>query len=186
MLSEVLFYILATGIIFFALGVLMSPNPIMAAFSLVLTMVSMAAVYYALGAAFVAGVQIIVYAGAVMVLFVMVLMLFDLKKEKQVFAKGLFSGGLKLLAAGWLTFLVAFSVNYSLELVEVMPASTEVSAKMTTLSLAKLLFTDYLIEFEIFGSNFIACGYWGGIPISNKRRHSCLVYWKSMLWLELG
>ena len=151
MLSDVLFYILSIGVVFFALGVLLNRNPIMSAFSLVLTMVGLSAVFYSLGAQFIAWVQLIVYAGAVMVLFVMVLMLFNLEKEDQAFSKGIFSGGLKLLMAGWVTFLVAFSVNYSLELIETVPAGPETQAKMDTMTLAKMLFTDYIVAFEALG-----------------------------------
>src|SRR5687768_7680967 len=94
------FYLLAVFLIFFAYKVVSSPNPLHSALYLVLTMLGLAAAFFNLGAQFIAGVQLIVYAGAVMVLFVMVLMLFDLKAEIRSFSRGLISGMLKIMAAG--------------------------------------------------------------------------------------
>ena len=74
MISAPLFYGFSVFIIFFALSVLMSKNPIVSALSLAAAMVGVAGVFFALGAHFIAAVQVAVYAGAVMVLFVIVLM----------------------------------------------------------------------------------------------------------------
>jgi NADH-quinone oxidoreductase subunit J len=72
-----IFWFLALITVFSGLIVVTVANPIYSALALVMTMVGIAALFVTLGAYFVAGVQLIVYAGAVMVLFVMVLMLFD-------------------------------------------------------------------------------------------------------------
>ena len=100
------FIFLSAAVLVSALFVILSRNPIHSALSLVITMVSLAFIFFLLKAAFIAGVQLIVYAGAVMVLFVMVLMLFDLKKESEVFTQGPFSRFLKLLAVGWFCGLI--------------------------------------------------------------------------------
>ncbi|MEQ1665008.1 MAG: NADH-quinone oxidoreductase subunit J, partial [Bdellovibrionales bacterium] len=84
--TSVLFYIMALIIIVSAACVVLVPNPIYSALSLAGSMIGLGFVYFLLGAEFVAGVQLIVYAGAVMVLFVMVLMLFDLKKDVKTFS----------------------------------------------------------------------------------------------------
>src|SRR6186997_2126812 len=96
------FYSLAFFLLFFAFKVITVPNPIHSALYLVLTMIGLAGVFFNLGAQFIAGVQMIVYAGAVMVLFVMVLMLFDLRAEIRSFSRGLFSGALKVMSAAML------------------------------------------------------------------------------------
>ena len=57
------------------------PHPAYGALYLAATMVLLSAVFFLMGAPFLAGLQLIIYAGAVMVLFVMVLMLFDFKEE---------------------------------------------------------------------------------------------------------
>src|SRR5579863_9243179 len=93
------FYMLALFLIFFAFKTITVPNPIHSALYLVLTMIGVSVAFFNLDAQFIAGVQMIVYAGAVMVLFVMVLMLFDLKSELRAFSRGLFSGFLKIFSA---------------------------------------------------------------------------------------
>ena len=93
------FYSMALFLIFFAFKTITATNPIHSALYLALTMIGLAGVFFQLDAQFIAGVQMIVYAGAVMVLFVMVLMLFDLKTELRAFSRGLFSGFLKIFSA---------------------------------------------------------------------------------------
>ena len=107
MTSEVfLFWFLSFLIIGSGLAVLLFTNPVYAALSLAMAMVGVAAIFITLQAYFIAGVQLIVYAGAVMVLFVMVLMLFDIKSEVQAFTSGKISGAIKLIAVGLLSGLI--------------------------------------------------------------------------------
>src|SRR6266498_5001174 len=77
-----------------------SRNPVTSAMFLVLTIVSMAGLFVLLHAFFLAAVQVLVYAGAVMVLFLFVIMLLDLKEEEQrrIKAFGLVTGSLSVLA----------------------------------------------------------------------------------------
>jgi NADH-quinone oxidoreductase subunit J len=67
----------------FALGVVFLRNPVSSAMSLVMTFVALAALFVTLDAFFIAVVQVLVYAGAVMVLFLFIIMLLDLRAEKQ-------------------------------------------------------------------------------------------------------
>ena len=76
--DSLLFFILAAMTVGSALVVILASNPIFCSLALAMAMISVAGIFASLNAWFVAGVQLIVYAGAVMVLFVMVLMLFDL------------------------------------------------------------------------------------------------------------
>lgn len=149
-----LFWFLALVTIISAFGVVVMANPVFSALSLVMTMVSIAALFATLKAFFLAGVQLIVYAGAVMVLFVMVLMLFDLHKEKRAFAQGAFSGGLKLLLGGMLAGLMVGAVTMSTDLFKATPieAITNNSTGIeSTRVLGKLLITQYIFGFEILG-----------------------------------
>lgn len=149
-----IFWFLAIITFFSAIGVVVFANPIFSALSLVMTMVTMAALFATLNAFFLAGVQLIVYAGAVMVLFVMVLMLFDLYKERKAFTQGVFSGGVKLLLGGMLAGLVVGAVSMSKELHKVVDpqAITNNSTGIeSTKVLGKLLFTQYIFGFEILG-----------------------------------
>src|SRR6478609_5352850 len=96
--------------------VILLKNPIYSALSLAMTMVGMAALFVTLNAFFIAGVQLIVYAGAVMVLFTMVIMLFDLKQDIQAFTRGKLSGILKIASVGLLAGLVVGAIAMSVGL----------------------------------------------------------------------
>lgn len=143
------FYSLAFFLLFFAFKTITVPNPIHSALYLVMTMIGLAGVFFNLGAQFIAGVQMIVYAGAVMVLFVMVLMLFDLRAEIRAFSRGLFSGGLKVMSAAMLAGLALGAANSSVAIVEA-PADPTVNADVTR-QLGILLYTKYLYAFEALG-----------------------------------
>ncbi|MCC5815742.1 MAG: NADH-quinone oxidoreductase subunit J [Leptospira sp.] len=80
-LQSFLFYFFAGVTVASALGVVLHRNPISAAVLLVLTFFSLAAIYATIGAIFIATMQVLVYAGAIMVLVVFVLMLLSLKTE---------------------------------------------------------------------------------------------------------
>ncbi len=148
--DAILFWILAVLTIGSALAVLILPNPIYCALALAMTMISVSALFVTLGAYFLAGVQMIVYAGAVLVLFVMVLMLFDLKHELFAFSQGKFSGLLKLLSVGAIAgFLVGAVLWSGFELTggeEALPAGGD-----ATFPLGQLLFTKYVFGFEALG-----------------------------------
>src|SRR6478609_4537450 len=86
MATDILFYVLAALTLIFGALVVANPfsrNPITSAMFLVLTIISMAGLFVLLNAFFLAAVQILVYAGAVMVLFLFVIMLLDLKEEER-------------------------------------------------------------------------------------------------------
>ena len=144
------FYGLAFFLIFFAYRVISVPNPIHSALYLVLTMIGLAGMFFNLGAEFIAGVQMIVYAGAVMVLFVMVLMLFDLRAEIRSFSKGLISGALKVMSAALLAGLALGAANSSVSVLEAPPTVVAVGPDATK-QLGVLLYTKYLFAFEVLG-----------------------------------
>lgn len=143
-----IFWFLALITLGSALGVILLTNPIYSALSLVMSMVGIAALFVTLGAYFVAGVQLIVYAGAVMVLFVMVLMLFDLKHEVKAFTRGAFTGAMKLVSVGAFAGLVVGAVALTMQ--SQAPRELPVMADSTR-ELGQLLFTQYLFGFEALG-----------------------------------
>jgi NADH-quinone oxidoreductase subunit J len=147
-----LFWFLAFVTVISGVLVITLTNPIFAALSLVMTMVSVAAIFVTLTAYFLAGVQLIVYAGAVMVLFVMVLMLFDLKNELQAFTRGFLSGGVKLASAALLAGLLIGAIIMSTNaLTQTPPANAPVVIGDGTKQLAQILFSKYLFGFESLG-----------------------------------
>ena len=76
-MNEILFYALAGFAVLCALGVILQKKTMYAALSLVLCFGAISGIYFLLGAPFIGSVQLIVYAGAIMVLFVIVIMLLD-------------------------------------------------------------------------------------------------------------
>jgi len=84
MLHQVLFFIFGAICIAGALNLLLQKHPINSALSLIVVMGSLALLYLLLGAEFLAAVQVIVYAGAIMVLFVFVIMLLNAGAEERL------------------------------------------------------------------------------------------------------
>lgn len=156
-----LFWFLAATVILSGLAVVMFKNPIFSSLSLVMTMVGIAALFVTLNAYFIAGVQLIVYAGAVMVLFVMVLMLFDLKGELQAFTRGRLTGSIKIAIVGALSGLIVGAmtigknwfepVNKEITAASASGAANQIIKVDPTQELATVLFTKHIFIFEVLG-----------------------------------
>jgi NADH-quinone oxidoreductase subunit J len=80
---SILFWLVATLMLLSAAGVIVNRNPVASALCLVISFVSLAVLYFTLDAAFIGIIQVLVYAGAVMVLFLFIIMLLDLKAEAR-------------------------------------------------------------------------------------------------------
>lgn len=149
-----LFWFLAIVVLLSGISVVALSNPIYSALCLAMTMVGVAALFVTLEAHFLAGVQLIVYAGAVMVLFVMVLMLFDLKEEQRNTSQGQAGSLLKIISVGAFAGLVIGALFMSahqvgkLSNISVAPAQDPMEA---TKNLGILLFTKNIFQFEILG-----------------------------------
>ncbi|KYG70847.1 NADH-quinone oxidoreductase subunit J [Bdellovibrio bacteriovorus] len=149
-----LFWFLAIVTLVSGLSVILLSNPIYSSLCLAMTMVGISALFVTLNAYFIAGVQLIVYAGAVMVLFVMVIMLFDLKKDLQAFTKGKFSGAVKIASVGLLAGLVVGAIAMSVGLLTEKTTDNPVTAGTgmeTTKQLGQILFSKYIFGFEALG-----------------------------------
>ncbi|MGE5085826.1 MAG: NADH-quinone oxidoreductase subunit J [Bacillota bacterium] len=149
-----LFWFLAIVTLGSGLMVILLKNPIYSALSLAMTMVGISALFVTLNAFFIAGVQMIVYAGAVMVLFTMVIMLFDLKADIQAFTRGKLSGVLKIASVGLLAGLVIGAIAMSRSLIVEKTTDNPVlvgSGMETTKALGQILFTKYIFGFEALG-----------------------------------
>lgn len=145
-MQDVLFYIFAALTLGFGFLVVANPfsrNPVTSALFLVLTIVSLAALFVLLHAFFLAAVQILVYAGAVMVVFLFVIMLLALEEEERRRVKklGLVGGGAVALAFG---ALVGTAILRS-----PVAATQPPTLEGTTGALGELLFRQYLLPFEI-------------------------------------
>lgn len=151
--DSILFWILSILTVISALAVVLVRNPIYSALSLALTMIGVSALFVTLNAYFLAGVQLIVYAGAVMVLFVMVLMLFDLKHELDTFTRGKFTGAVKIASIGMLSGLIVGAVLMSRATSPEAGGSAATPEIMgdNTKQLGQMLFSQYLFGFEALG-----------------------------------
>jgi NADH-quinone oxidoreductase subunit J len=83
MLEMMVFFFFATIAVVFALVVVLHRNPVVSAISLVATFFALAVMYVLLEASFLAALQVIVYAGAIMVLFLFVIMLLNLQRQEE-------------------------------------------------------------------------------------------------------
>ena len=139
-----IFFVLAGLAVFGAVTLILQSHPIHSALSLILVMLSLAGLYLLMGAEFVAAVQIIVYGGAVMVLFVFVIMLLNAGEEERTnFSKLAGFAGVPLALA--LASLIAAAIANS---TRHMPAATT-GALTSTRNLSKLLFSTFVYPFEL-------------------------------------
>jgi NADH-quinone oxidoreductase subunit J len=142
-LPDILFYVFAMLALGCGVMVLVSRNPVNSAMFLVLTIGSLAGLFVLLHAFFLAAIQILVYAGAVMVLFLFVIMLLDLKVEERRKIKliGLIAG---VVAVGAIAAIFFKSLGSS-----TLNTAAPPSVEGATIPLGRLLFTQYLLPFEI-------------------------------------
>jgi NADH-quinone oxidoreductase subunit J len=145
-LPDVLFYVFAALTLLCGVFVIANPfsrNPVTSAMFLVLTIISMAGLFVLLHAFFLAAVQILVYAGAVIVLFLFVIMLLDLKEEarRKIKIYGIIAG---LISVG--TIVAIFLKSLRAPNLNAQPSP---SIEGGTAALGKLLFTQYVLPFEV-------------------------------------
>lgn len=152
MFETIIFFLFAGLAIGCAVSVVYHRNPLYSAISLIGVFVSLAAIYLTLAAPFIAAVQILIYAGAIMVLVIFVIMLLNLEHEERGVNRlrylyalgGLF--GLALLAQA---FFIYYAVTRSLEKGGFQSPGGE-SVGLTK-NLGQAMFTEYLLPFEIVG-----------------------------------
>ena len=146
MLHLVLFSVFGLVCVAGAVNLLVQRHPINSALSLVVVMASLALIYLLLGAEFVAAIQVIVYAGAIMVLFVFVIMLLNAGAEEHTRGSriALFVGvpGIVVLAGTVAWMLIRSSGSLG-------GVSISASNFGETHNIARLLFRDFLLPFEV-------------------------------------
>jgi NADH-quinone oxidoreductase subunit J len=141
----IIFFVLAAMCILGAVSLILQRHPIHSALSLIVVMVALAGLYLLMGAEFVAAVQIIVYGGAIMVLFVFVIMLLNAGAEERTNISKLAGiAGIPLAIA--LTGFLAAAVARSADAPQ-LPLQAGAVAPTKTLSM--LLFQDFVYPFEL-------------------------------------
>ena len=140
-----IFFVLAALAVLGAISLIVQRHPIHSALSLIVVMVALAGLYLLMGAEFVAAVQIIVYGGAIMVLFVFVIMLLNAGEEERTnFSKLATYAGIPL-AVAVAGFIGAAIVRSSGTLAAPAPSGALTSTK----ALSMLLFSEFVYPFEL-------------------------------------
>ena len=164
MATTVLFFVFAGLAIACALSCVYHRNPLYSAVSLIGVFVALSCIYVTLAAPFIAAVQILIYAGAIMVLVIFVIMLLNLDEDKPyrklnyLYALGGFLG-IVLLAQ---TFFVFVAVNKA-------PKQTVVADETVgkTLNIGANMYTEYLLPVEIVGV-LLLMAVIGGVILSRR------------------
>ena len=139
------FFVLAALSILGAVSLILQKHPIHSALSLIVVMVSLAGLYLLLGAEFVAAVQIIVYGGAIMVLFVFVIMLLNAGAEEHTnISKIAGIAGIPLAVA--LAGFIAAAIARSHEVVQ---TASQTGVVASTKGISNMLFKDFVYPFEL-------------------------------------
>jgi NADH-quinone oxidoreductase subunit J len=164
--TPIFFYGLSIAAIVFAIAVITRKNAVHAALSLIGTLVSLAGLYLMLYAPFVAGVQIVLYAGGIMVLFLFVIMLVNLDQNiREIqFNKQWQVGLIAALALGGLLLFVIRQGKAAFPLNEV--AALPEGANTQQVGLA--LYGQYMLPFEI-ASLLLLVAIVGAVVMAKKR-----------------
>ena len=150
MLAQILFFFVAAVAIASGIGLIVSRNPVSSALWLVLNLFCIAVLYVTLNAQFIGVIQILVYAGAIMVLFLFVIMLLNLTALPDLQSVDWKLGVAFLLGMAVLAQLV-FVVASSLDLLPE-PATPEMASQSGSAYLiGRELFTTYALPLEVIG-----------------------------------
>lgn len=147
-MAEPLFYLFAGLAIASAISMVYHKNPLYSAISLIGVFISLSCIYLTLAAPFIAAVQILIYAGAIMVLVVFVIMLLNLDDKNQVNRLGYLyavGGGL-----GLILLVQTFFIFYAVSKAPVHAVKTDETVGKT-LNIGSAMYTEYLLPVEIVG-----------------------------------
>lgn len=147
--DQILFFIFGAVSLIGAIAVISFRHPIYSALSLIVTFFAQAGLFVLLGAHFVAAVQVIVYAGAIMVLFLFVIMLLNLG---TLSAKGLMTRKLKGVAIVLGILFAAQGIYIAVNALKgntAVASAQEAAEPVTTEYIGTLLFGEYLLPFEV-------------------------------------
>src|SRR4030067_329067 len=168
-MGTIFFFVLAAVSVRSAILIVAQKNAVASALYLIVTLCSKAMLYLLLGASFLAVIQIIVYAGAIMVLFLFVIMLLNLRRDEFGPDKKKIQRVLAFaLGAVWLIQVVAV-IKLGLSKMSLSPVTPEAAlATGSVQTIGTSLFTDYLYPFEIT-SILLLVAILGSIVLAKKK-----------------
>lgn len=156
-----MFYVLGFGALVSALLLVTNKRPVAAAMSLILTMLFLAGIYVLLDAHLIAALQIIVYAGAIMVLFLFVIMLLNVEEKAGRLSN-------RKIVLQFVGILIVGAVLIAVTgLIKIGPAQVADSFG-TTKAIGQMLFTDFLLPFEI-ASILLLAAIVGAVILAKRR-----------------
>jgi NADH-quinone oxidoreductase subunit J len=161
-MDAILFYAAAALAVVSAVVVIVQRNPVYSAFALIVTLCSLAAIFGLLGSPFIAVLQVIVYAGAIMVLFLFVLMLLNVKREEDVPSRG--SRALAGVALALVTLFV-LQAGAVLVRVRMLPAA---GFDASTRKMAETLFSAHFVYVFEATSVLILAALVGAVVLAKK------------------
>ena len=162
-MDAILFYVFATLAVASAVAVIAQRNPIYSAFALVVTLCSLAVIFALLGSPFIAALQVIVYAGAIMVLFLFVLMLLNVKSEEPTH-----SDPRQRTVRGVGLALVTLLVLQAGAVLLRSPPSPAAEFDASTLEMAKILFSPHFLYAFEATSILILAALVGAVVLAKK------------------
>jgi NADH-quinone oxidoreductase subunit J len=167
MIGPLLFFLFAVLAIVGALGMLIARNPVSSALWMVMNLFSIACLYLTLNAQFIAIIQILVYAGAIMVLFLFVIMLLNLGEVPRLPAFDWRKGVAFLLGVAVLAQIL-YVVALGLDVVPTTTTPVEAAVNGSALAIGIVLFTDYAFTIQIIGVLLLAATI-GAVLLAKKR-----------------
>ncbi|MEK6672406.1 MAG: NADH-quinone oxidoreductase subunit J [Nitrospirota bacterium] len=169
-MGGVIFGYLAGVIILLSILVITVKNPVHSVMFMLLMFFHIAGLYLTLNAEFLAAVQIIVYAGAILVLFLFVILLLNLKDELRM-KRTTWSWPLGVAAAGALFIAAFLSLRSFVPGTKGVITTAVIKAETNTKVLGRILFTEYLFPFEVV-SLVLLVALIGAIVLAKKRQRS--------------
>lgn len=147
--QDIIFYFFSTVLVVSALGVITARNPVYSALLLVLSFVTCAGLWLLLEAEFLAITLVLVYVGAVMVLFLFVVMMLDINLERlrEGFWKWFPFGALIALVLVAEISMVIMGGSFSLD--QMPPPPAQAADYSNTKELGRLIYTEYVYAFEL-------------------------------------
>lgn len=163
MLTEYAFWFLSFMAVFSAMAVLLTKNPVYSVLYLIVTFFAIAGHYFLLNAQFLAAVHIIVYAGAIMVLFLYSIMMLNLNQpdsdRKETWIKAA-----AVIASGLLMLVLVSAMRRTDEMVAMSPEAADIGLVQ---NLGKALYQDFLLPFELASILFLSAMV-GAVYLSKK------------------
>jgi NADH-quinone oxidoreductase subunit J len=163
MITQYVFYFLSALAIAGALLTILNRNPVYSVLSLIVTFFAIAGHYFLLNSTFLAAVQIIVYSGAIMVLFLYVIMMLNLNKDTEPNKSALTQVG-AAIAGGCLMLVLVVALKD----VSAMPMANQVNEDIGTIErLGYVLYSEYLLPFEVSAILFLV-GMVGSVMLGKR------------------